>query len=529
MIGVGPRTSALVGGVVLTGYLEIAGPRPNVLRAALMAGVGMLALATGRTRATGAVLSASVIVLALWRPDFGADLGFALSVLATGAMLLLSGPLAEALQRRRVPAGIAEVLAIAVVAQLATAPLIAGSFGQISLPSVLANVLAEPAFVPALLVGAVTMACSAVWPWLAGVIAHLAWPATAWLRWVPHWVAGMPATAVAWPTGWLGGLALAALIIAIVIAARLPRMRALLTAVVIALAVVWIPVRVLAPGWPPPAWAMVDCDVGQGDGEVLATSEPGRAVVVDTGPDDTAIGECLDRLDVDRVPLVVLSHLHADHIGGLATVLRDRAVGAVAVGPSRVPAWAWTQVVHETAAARVPLVQLSVGERLRWPGLVVDVIGPPAAQSWPAGDDPSGTVVNNSSLVLRANTSVGRVLLTGDVELAAQADLLASGVDLSADVLKVPHHGSRYSAPSFLDAVHARLAVASVGAGNPYGHPSPLTLNRLAVDGALVLRTDHDGDVAIVRGPTGPAVIRRGDPRAPPHRTTNRRAPTAGG
>lgn len=199
------------------------------------------------------------------------------------------------------------------------------------------------------------------------------------------------------------------------------------------------------------------------------------------------------------------------------SVLRDWPVGAVAVGPSRVPDWSWRQVVRETAAARVPLVELSVGQRLRWPGLTLDVLGPTPAQAWPVGDDPSGTVVNNSSLVLRATTDIGRVLLTGDVELAAQADLLASKVDLRAVVLKIPHHGSRYSAPAFLDAVHARIAVASVGAGNPYGHPSPLTLNRLTIDGALVLRTDHDGDVAIVPGPHGPTAIRRGDPRPPPY------------
>ncbi|HEX3649712.1 MAG TPA: MBL fold metallo-hydrolase, partial [Pseudonocardiaceae bacterium] len=212
---------------------------------------------------------------------------------------------------------------------------------------------------------------------------------------------------------------------------------------------------------------------------------------------------------------VVLSHLHADHVSGLPAVLRDWPVGAVAVGPSRVPDWAWHDVVRETAVAGVPLVELSVGQRLRWPGLTLDVLGPPAAESWPVGDDPSGTVVNNSSLVLRATTAAGRVLLTGDVELAAQADLLESGVDLTAAVLKIPHHGSRFSAPAFLEAVHARIAVASVGLGNPYGHPSPITLHSLSADGALVLRTDHDGDVAIT---PGPIAVPRGDPRPAPHR-----------
>ncbi|NBH02232.1 MBL fold metallo-hydrolase, partial [Amycolatopsis sp. SID8362] len=83
---------------------------------------------------------------------------------------------------------------------------------------------------------------------------------------------------------------------------------------------------------PPRNWAVVECDVGQGDAVVLATAEPGRAVVVDTGPEPGPVDDCLHRLAVDRIPLLVLSHLHADHIGGLASVFDGRAVGAIAVG-----------------------------------------------------------------------------------------------------------------------------------------------------------------------------------------------------
>lgn len=512
----GPRMCAVVTGLVLLGFAEVAGGEPNVLRAALMVGVGLLAIGTGRTRSAVSALAGSVVVLTLWQPGFAGDVGFALSVLATAAMVLAAKPTAAALRRGGVPEGIAKLLAVALVAQLATAPVIAAAYGQVSIPSVLANTLVEPAFVPAMVVGAITMVVAPWWPWLAGVIAHAATPELAWLAFVAHHAARLPASSIAWPTGWLGGIALAALLGAVVIALRYKRLRALLAAALVGVFVIVVPVRVFAPNWPPPHWAMIDCDVGQGDGEVLSTGEPGRDVVVDTGPDEDSMDECLSRLDVDAIPLVVLSHLHADHVGGLVSVLRDWPVGAVAVGPSRVPDWAWHDVMRETAAARVPLVELSAGQRLRWPGLTLDVLGPVPAESWPPGDDPSGTVVNNSSLVLRATTDIGRVLLTGDVELEAQADLLASKVDLTATVLKVPHHGSRYSAPAFLDAVHARIAVASVGAGNPYGHPSPLTLGRLSQDGALVLRTDHDGDVAIIAGPHGPAAVQRGGPRPPP-------------
>jgi competence protein ComEC len=527
---VGPRLAAVLTGLVLLAFFEVAGPKPSVLRAFLMVGVGLLALATGRRSSTFSALAATVLVLLLWQPQFSGNVQFALSVSATAAMVLLARPTAEALHRRGVPHGFAELIAVAVVAHLMTAPLIAADYGQFSLTAIVANVLAEPAFVAAMVLGALAMALSPVAAPVAGFVAGLAqWPAD-WLIGVAHHSAQVPASSLPWPTGWLGGVTLAVLIVAVVVALRSRRFRVLVVAVLAGVFVVVIPIRVVAPGWPPTGWAMVDCDVGQGDGEVLATSQPDRAVVVDTGPDETAIDECLGRLGITRIPMVILSHLHADHVGGLAAVLRNRSVGAVAVGPSRVPAWAWTQVKQETAAAHVPLVELSPGQHLQWPGLAVDVIGPPAAESWPSGDDPSGTVVNNSSLVLRAQTAAGRILLTGDIELAAQADLLDARTDLTADILKIPHHGSRYSAPGFLDAVHARVAVASVGLGNPYGHPSPLTLNRLTADGALVLRTDHDGDVAILPGPHGPVVVRRGDPRPAPHGGSGKnRQPTNGG
>jgi competence protein ComEC len=381
--------------------------------------------------------------------------------------------------------------------------------GQISVVSIAANVLAAPVVAPATVLGVVTAVLATFWPVAAKLPALAAGPEAHWLLMVARHASRVPGAVLPWPGGWWGGaLALVAVAVLVVVLRR-PRLRVGLALALVCVLLVVVPVRVIAPGWPPTGWAVVACDVGQGDAEVLSTAEPGRAIVVDTGPEPGPVDECLSRLGVDRVPLVVLSHLHADHISGLDSVFDGRSVGAVAVGPGRMPAWAWRQVAQVAARHGVPLLELELGQRLDWPGLSLEVIGPRYVGS-PQDDDTDGTNINNSSVVLRAFTPAGRVLLTGDIELLAQGDLLASGIDLHAEVLKVPHHGSRFSLPQFLAAVAPRLALISVGAGNSYGHPSKSTVDSLVTDGALVARTDTDGDTAVIADDGEPAVVRKG-------------------
>ena len=105
------------------------------------------------------------------------------------------------------------------------------------------------------------------------------------------------------------------------------------------------------------------------------------------------------------------------------------------------------------------------------------------------------------------------LLLTGDIEVEAQRAMVQAGIELRADILKIPHHGSRYQDPEFLRAVGASVAVVSVGEGNDYGHPSMLLLSELARDGAHTLRTDLDGDVAVCEQDGRLAVVRRWHPR----------------
>ncbi|GAA0531830.1 competence protein ComEC [Saccharopolyspora subtropica] len=508
LVGVGPWVSAIGAGAVLVGFVLLTGPEPSVLRAAVMGAVALLALVLGRQRSALPVLAASVIGLLLVLPELATSPGFALSVAATAGLVLLAPRWSAAFHVRGVPVGAAEAIAVPMAAHVATAPLVAALSGEVSLVAVLANLLAGPVVAPATVLGVLATATAPASTWLAELWVRLAAPEVEWILLVADQAAAIPGAAVEWPAGAVGGLLLAGAVLVGLIALRGKRVRWVLVIAVLLVAFVLVPVRAVLPGWPVPGWSAVVCDVGQGDALVLATGHPGEAVVVDTGPEPRRAAQCLRRLGIERVPLAVLTHLHADHISGLAVLLADIPVGAVGIGPLREPAWAMDDVARDARAHRVPVVPLLAGQRASWPGLVLDVLGPDNVWARTQSEDDA----NDASVVLMATTPAGRVLLTGDIELAAQGRLVSSGLDLRADVLKVPHHGSRYTTPRFLHAVSPRLALISVGDGNSYGHPSPFVVDALTRAGARVLRTDQEGDIAILPGPQGPRFAARGDP-----------------
>lgn len=486
-----PWICALIGGLVLLMFVLVARPSPSVLRAALMAAVALVSLATGRPRSALPALSAVVIALLLWDPTLATSASFAMSVLATAALLVLAPGWARALRAHGVPLGLAESVAVAAAAHLVTAPIVAALSGQVSLVAVPANVLAEPVVAVTTVLG---FAAAVVAPlWLGGGVA-LAWLAgwpCRWLVGVADFFGALHGAVVPWVGGMAGGLALFGVLALIgVLTIRAGPRKAIAAAAATAV-IVLIPVRAATNAWPPDGWTLVACDVGQGDALVLNAGRD-AAVLVDAGPDPVLVDRCLRDLGVASLPLVLLTHLHLDHIGGLGGALRGRSIGQVMAGPLPDPASGASIVAH-VAGERHRTVHSPVpGTRLQVGAVTIDVLGPAKAYHGTRSDP------NNSSLVVRATVHGVRILLPGDAEIEAQSELLASGVDLRADVLKVPHHGSAYSEPGFLAAVHASAAVVSVGLGNDYGHPSPVLLREMAVLGVPLLRTDHEGDVAVV-------------------------------
>jgi competence protein ComEC len=494
-------------GFAMAGFVVLCRADPSVLRAGAMGAIALVALATGRPRAAMPALGATVTALVVLDPQLAGDAGMALSVLATGGLLLLAPRWRDALRRRGVPRGVAEAVAIPAAAQVAVAPVIAGLSGTVSLIAVAANLVATPAVAPATVLGVLAAAVSPVWPPAAELLAWLAsWPAW-WLVLVARQGARVPAAALPWPDGVAGALLLAALTAAALMAFRHRRARVLVAVVAAAAVVGALPVRTVASGWPPAGTLVVTCAVGQGDLVVLPVG-PGQAVVVDTGPEPSEADRCLRALRVRSVPLLVVSHFHADHVGGVEGVFRGRQVAAVLIPAWPEPESGQRQITEAAAANRTTVQVARAGAAYQVGGVSLTVLGPPGRLAGTRSDP------NNNSLVLLAQTAGVRVLLTGDAELELQRALLAEvgAGRLRAEILKVAHHGSVYQDSAFLAAVDPAVAMVPVGAGNRYGHPHPAVIAELAGGGARVLRTDLDGDLAAVRRDHGELVVVTRDP-----------------
>lgn len=487
----GPRPAALGGAVVLLGLVVLVGPGASVLRAAVMGSIALVAMSVGRNRSALPALAAAVIGLLLYDPTLARSVGFALSVQATAGLIVLAPIWSKGLQRRGVPPGWADLLAVPAAAHVATMPVIAALSGAISLASIPANLLAALVVGPALVIGMGSALTGTWWAGGARVLAEIDQPLLEWIAFVAHRLARWQSASVPWPASVTGVLTLAGLTIAGLFALRQKRLRALALAIVTGAGVVLVPAQVISIGWPPPGWVLVACEVGQGDGMVISTGEAGTAIVVDAGPDPALMDDCLTRLHITTVPLVVLTHLHADHIGGLAGVLDGRSVGAVGVGPDRDAVAAWRKVTGQAAARDIPVVGLPRGTRWSSGGLAVEVLGPDAAFRGTDSDE------NNDSVVLMAEVAGLRILMTGDAQNEAQQQLLDSRADLGADVLEQPHHGSAKVLPAFVNAVAPKVSAIGVGRDNDYGQPNPKALAMLSAIGTTVLRTDLQGDSAV--------------------------------
>ncbi|MDQ4129518.1 MAG: DNA internalization-related competence protein ComEC/Rec2 [Actinomycetota bacterium] len=464
---------------------------PSVLRASAMGALVLLAAFRGRLVDLRHALAVALLVLVLVDPGIAGATGLLLSAAATAGVLVLAPLIAARLGS--LPARIADVVAMTLGAQLAVAPLLLATAGEVPLASLPANLVAVPAAAVAAGLATAASALATAHPMLGAPFFALARPPLA-------VVLGAAERLRNW-----GGvislqrpvtLLLLAAVTAWILTRRASRARQIAVALVVASLV-----GVLFPGValrrPVRGLVVTAIDVGQGD--AILVEAPGARVLVDGGPDAKA-GRWLRRAAKRHLDLVVLSHPHADHANGLPTVLTQARVGALWLPalPSDLPSVA--QLLHEAESRKVPVAHPTAGAGATIGGLRLDVLAPPAGRPYRWADSEE----NETSIVLRLAWGGRVALLTGDVERAAQHDLLATPARLRAGLLKVPHHGGATSDPRFLLAAQSQVTVVSVGRDNPYGHPRREVLDVLSRGGSQVRRTDREGTLRIEVPPSNP-------------------------
>ncbi|MDN7905438.1 DNA internalization-related competence protein ComEC/Rec2 [Burkholderia diffusa] len=509
-----PYAASLAALTAAAGYAALAGFNVPAQRAWWMIAAGAAAFLAGRSVPTAAVLCAALGGVLLVDPWAVVSAGFWLSFGAVAVILMSvagwcavrefdggdgrgTDGTAPVDRRRRLSAWckraghrVAEATRVQYAVTIGLAPLTAAWFAQISLSGPFGNAFAIPwvsaVVTPIVLAGiglpapldayAFRLAHAALEPMMA-LLRHLAdWPAGVfWLR-MPDWpVLALACVGVAWvlmPRGW-------------------PlRWAAPMT---------WLPLVAPAPDAPPPGgFRLTVLDVGQGASVLVETAR--RTLLFDAGPGAESthagariVAPSLRARGIRTVDSLVLSHADADHAGGAAAVYAAAEVRQLlaGIGPQH---RLWRDARAAGVADRLPC---AAGQRWTWDGVAFTML-------WPPGGAGAGSS-NEQSCVLRIDAGDTSALLTGDIEARAERRLVDDARDaLAAQILVVPHHGSRTSSVEpFLDSVGPRVAVFPVGYRNRFGHPHRTVLARYEMRGIPLPRTDRDGAVRFDVAPTG--------------------------
>ncbi|WP_095982555.1 DNA internalization-related competence protein ComEC/Rec2 [Melittangium boletus] len=486
-------------------YVVFTGNQPPAVRSAVMATVVLLGLALWR-RADGLnSLAAAAALLVVWQPSSVADLSLQLSFLAVFSLLLLTPALREALpvpppdprESRRLARlwgktreTVLETFCASGAVTLASLPLVAATFGRVSLAGFVSNIVCLP------LCGVLTgfaaggAALHVVAPWLATPLLWGGAWASQVLLWLTRFFAHVPLATLDVPAFGLGasllfgcGLACWAL------GERRWRLGGLLAPGALGLALL------LPHLMPEPGLRITFLSVGQGDGMVL--SSRGHHALLDGGgvpggadPGLRVVVPFLQAARIDRLDLAVLSHPHPDHALGLISALRQVPTERLWLPAGSTDGPLSRQLITAAAGATVEEVQrghavYTLGEA------TLEVLGPPEDRELMEG-------VNDRSVVLLVRHGDVTVLLPGDVEEEGEAALLESGRLGPVTVLKAPHHGSRTSSSEgLLAALRPRFAIFCVGRRNRFGFPHPQVEARYRALGTECLRTDLQGAITL--------------------------------
>lgn len=497
------RLAALLSLPVVPAYAALTGGSPPVLRAAIGTGLFLLATCLYRAPDGWSALGAAALILLAWSPTLLLEPSFQLSFAACLGLLAIAPSLRAALLLPLPPQGASRArrwlelplaaFITSAAATLATLPLLAVHFGEVSLAALPANVVSGPVAMAATVAAAVCAAVGLVAPSLLPPVLSLARALCGLLDGLAGWFASLPLASIPWvaPSSLEIGL-LVALSCLTALAGTRGRLAAA-GSLIVCVALVWLR---LPPG-PDGRLHVEFLPVGQGDCTLLRLPD-GQAILVDTGGEvrdvvDVATTRVLPQLrarGIRSLAALAISHLHPDHVGAAPGILDRMPVGEVWTTGRPLEGRFGKPLAEAIERTGVPRRILARGQPpIEIGGVTIEILGPPDIDG--LSDDPL-LGANDGSLVLRIVHGEVAILLTGDVEEEGEALLVESERSLRANLLKAPHHGSRTSSsPAFLDKVRPEHVVFCVGHRNQFGFPHPEVVDRYRQAGCQLHRTDR--------------------------------------
>ena len=476
---------------VLVLFVAVVTPGASITRAAVMSLSVLIGLALGRLSAGLPVLALATLLLLIVEPAWATNYGFVLSVLATLGLLTITTPVQRLLSAWMHP-GLALALAVPISATLLCQPVIILLSPKLPTYGILANLLAVPAAGIVTVVGLLACLSSLVFMPAAVVLSWLAWIPSEWIGRVATSLAALPFSQLEWPPGVIG-LAVAGVVSACVIVvairrtSRVRRVSILVASGLLASSLLWtVGSAQHAVAAIPVNWRITACDVGQGDALVLkGLDASGKAhfALVDTGRTPVKLRECLARLHITHLDLMVLTHYDLDHVGGVsaATGMVERVLMQKPAG------FADDRLRSEVCSGHTACENGQAG--------LSGILGDASWQViWPDGRTPEMQEGNPGSISMVVRWPEFAAAFVGDLGAAAQDQLLATTLDVpQVDVLKVAHHGSADTSARLVERFNPRIALVSVGVDNGYGHPTRKALGMLEALGTVIGRTDKQG------------------------------------
>ncbi|MEI6133066.1 MAG: DNA internalization-related competence protein ComEC/Rec2 [Bacillota bacterium] len=465
LFGVKRKRSGIVGLFSLIVFIFITGFAASIVRASIMAAVILVAKMIDRESDFGTSIALASIIMIVVNPMIVFDLGFQFSFSATIGIVIMGGKLSNWMQHKRLAKPLAEVLSVTLAAQLAVLPIMVNYFNQISLISVISNLLVVPLSGLITVLGFILAGFSQIII-LSNPLAIFENLLLELVRAVANYSALVPGAVMKIPDFGVVGTLIYFLLLGGIFNFRLLSKRVKNQKLIIIVLI--IALIILGVNFTSSKELSINVfDVGQGDC-ILVTTPNGRHVMIDTGDGKTDVSKILFGMGISSLDAVVLTHPHNDHIGGYEKLTKDIRVFKT-----------FSESVRNGSYAQIDEVRL-------------DFLNP--SKNTESNDENDA---NDNSIVTLLTFKKFGFLLTGDIGADVEEKLLASNLPRNTEILKVAHHGSSYSSSENFLAYNAfQNGIISVGKNN-YGHPSQKIIDRLNNSGMSVYRTDYGGAVNI--------------------------------